>query len=267
MHKGVNTTLDEGQTLVAHSLKADGFDASEDDTGRGTPIVPVVAGTMKAMRESGGFSNSVDHAAAGYMVPVGVTIHGTDKTARVATLTDVAGSLRARAPGGQENSSTTAVMTAIAFDTKGSQVQTDESGATPTLRSMAHDGSHQNGGGQLGVAFAQNQRNELREMSVAGALPAEPGMKQQTYLAVSELVDALHATDEAVQKFLAPTMAVRRLTPLECTRLQGFPDGYFDIPGKPFADGPIYKMLGNSMAVNVMRWIGERIQSVKEIAA
>jgi DNA (cytosine-5)-methyltransferase 1 len=232
---------------VAHSLKADGFDASEDGTGRGTPIVPAVADTMTAMRESGGFSNSVDHAAAGYMVPVGITIHGTDKTARVASLTDVAGSLRARAPGGQENSSTTAVMTPIAFDTKGSQVQTDESGTTPTLRSMAHDGSHQNGGGQLGVAFAQNQRNEIREMSVAGAIAAEPGMKQQTYLAT--------------------TMAVRRLTPLECTRLQGFPDSYFNVPGKPFADGPIYKMLGNSMAVNCMTWIGQRIQSVREIAA
>lgn len=54
---------------------------------------------------------------------------------------------------------------------------------------------------------------------------------------------------------------VRRLTPTECERLQGFPDGYTAITyrGKPAADGPRYKALGNSMAVNVMRWIGVRI--------
>ena len=58
-------------------------------------------------------------------------------------------------------------------------------------------------------------------------------------------------------------MQVRRLTPVECERLQGFPDGYTNIPwrGKPESpDGPRYKALGNSMAVPVMKWIGERIQ-------
>lgn len=62
--------------------------------------------------------------------------------------------------------------------------------------------------------------------------------------------------------------AVRRLTPTECERLQGFPDGYTDIPwrGKQYApDGPRYKALGNSMAVNVMRWIGQRIATVATI--
>lgn len=56
-------------------------------------------------------------------------------------------------------------------------------------------------------------------------------------------------------------MAVRRLTPMECERLQGFPDGYTAITyrNKPAADGPRYKALGNSMAVPVMAWIGRRI--------
>ena len=62
----------------------------------------------------------------------------------------------------------------------------------------------------------------------------------------------------------SPTMVVRRLTPTECERLQGFPDGWTKIPykGKPAEecpDGPRYKAIGNSMAVPVMRWIGERI--------
>jgi DNA (cytosine-5)-methyltransferase 1 len=73
-------------------------------------------------------------------------------------------------------------------------------------------------------------------------------------------------------------MAVRRLTPRECERLQGFPDDYTLIryhrilkSGKlskrlyEAADGPRYKALGNSMAVPVMRWIGERIQTVEEL--
>jgi DNA (cytosine-5)-methyltransferase 1 len=62
-------------------------------------------------------------------------------------------------------------------------------------------------------------------------------------------------------------MQVRRLTPRECERLQGFPDDYTFIQhrGKPAADGPRYKALGNSMAVPVMRWIGERIQMVENI--
>jgi DNA (cytosine-5)-methyltransferase 1 len=62
---------------------------------------------------------------------------------------------------------------------------------------------------------------------------------------------------------VATRWAVRRLTPLECERLQGFPDGWTAINrrnGKPAADGARYKALGNSMAVNVMRWIGQRIE-------
>jgi DNA (cytosine-5)-methyltransferase 1 len=60
---------------------------------------------------------------------------------------------------------------------------------------------------------------------------------------------------------------VRRLTPIECERLQGFPDNYTDIRlnDKQTPDGPRYKSMGNSMAVPVMRWIGERIQKVEDI--
>jgi DNA (cytosine-5)-methyltransferase 1 len=63
--------------------------------------------------------------------------------------------------------------------------------------------------------------------------------------------------------------AVRRLTPKECERLQGFPDGYTDVPWRNknwTPDGPRYKALGNSMAVNCMRWIGQRIQKISELA-
>ena len=103
------------------------------------------------------------------------------------------------------------------------------------------------------VAFQQNTRDEVRLMNgdgqIAGALAAESGMKQQNYLA-------------------STTMQVRRLTPTECERLQGFPDGWTAIPWKKKSaedcpDGPRYKALGNSMAVNCMEWIGERIAAVE----
>lgn len=141
------------------------------------------------------------------------------------------------------------------------------------------------------IAFTANQRDEVRELDVAGALAAEPGMRQQTFLAqpitaafkggqgsgaggigYSEYVaPTLPASDGGNRTpTLLQSMAVRRLTPQECERLQGFPDGHTQIPwrGKPAEecpDGPRYKALGNSMAVPVMAWIGKRIEMVNEL--
>jgi len=83
---------------------------------------------------------------------------------------------------------------------------------------------------------------------------------------------AFHATQDPISSSVSPAlgsnmyagvhtqMAVRRLTPVECERLQGFPDNYTNIR-ENCPDGPRYKALGNSMAVPVMRWIGERINN------
>jgi DNA (cytosine-5)-methyltransferase 1 len=67
--------------------------------------------------------------------------------------------------------------------------------------------------------------------------------------------------------YIQQSWAVRRLTPTECERLQGFPDNFTQVPyrGKPAADGPRYKALGNSMAVNAMRWIGQRIDIMEKL--
>lgn len=81
-------------------------------------------------------------------------------------------------------------------------------------------------------------------------------------------VYAVNASDEALTATRRPNflvhMAVRRLTPVECARLQGFPDDYLNIQhrGKPAADGPKYKALGNSMAVPCMTHIGRCIETV-----
>jgi DNA (cytosine-5)-methyltransferase 1 len=190
---------------VAHALRADGFDASEDGTGRGTPLVPVAyqcqgtnVGEMGVLRAGNGNGN---------------------ETGGVPFIT-------------------------IAFSAK--DYGADAGDMAPTLRAGGHAKSHANAGVMPAIAFTQNQRDEIRELTVAGAIAAEAGMKQQTYVTTS---------------------AVRRLTPRECERLQGFPDDYTLIShrGKPAADGPRYKALGNSMAVPVMRWIGERIQMVEAL--
>ena len=104
------------------------------------------------------------------------------------------------------------------------------------------------------VAFQQNTRDEVRYVGgdgkIAGALAASSGMKQTNYLQQS--------------------LQVRRLTPIECERLQGFPDNYTRIPwrnkgAEDCPDGPRYKAMGNSMAVPVMRWIGERIKRAETL--
>ena len=79
-----------------------------------------------------------------------------------------------------------------------------------------------------------------------------------------EQATALRASQGGGNKPHVLTNAVRRLTPIECARLQGFPDDYLDITyrGKPAADGPKYKAIGNSMAVPVVRWILSRIEAI-----
>ena len=101
------------------------------------------------------------------------------------------------------------------------------------------------------LAFAQNSRDEVRlqggDGQITGALAANSGSKQTTYVA---------------------GLSVRRLTPRECERLQGFPDDFTLIPyrhGKPAADGPRYKALGNSMAVPVIGWVLNRVRKFTEL--
>ena len=89
------------------------------------------------------------------------------------------------------------------------------------------------------VAFTQNQREEVRELGdLAGALSG-------------------HGTHQT--NYIAETPVVRRLTPMECERLQGFPDGWTQIgTDKPTADTHRYKQLGNAVTVNVAEWIARR---------
>ena len=140
---------------------------------------------------------------------------------------------------------------------RGAAVGVDASGIQHTVGALCadtHPGAYSGQDAYTGrlvpqpVAFHENQRAEVTLNDTAGSLKVGGGKPGQGYPAVMS------------------AMQVRRLTPTECERLQGFPDGWTNIPwrGKPEApDGPRYKALGNSMAVPCMRWIGERIQLVQ----
>jgi DNA (cytosine-5)-methyltransferase 1 len=187
------TTGGSSNSYVAFSAKDRGADAGD------------IAPTLRGM----GHDNS--HANGGGQIAIAVTLHGSDGTVNIASYTEISTSLGARAPGGIENSATTAV---------------------------------------------------LQEQSVAwsGELTAS-----------ADIADTLQRGGEGglVDGVMTPQMAVRRLTPRECERLQGFPDDYtlIEYRGKLAADGPRYRALGNSMAVPVMRWIGQRIAAVHEIVS
>jgi DNA (cytosine-5)-methyltransferase 1 len=165
-HGGPHGRLDfESETFVTHSLRADGFDASEDGTGRGTPLVPVA------------YRTSPNCGAWDTGDRVDSLTTGTDQTSHL-------------------------------------------------------------------IGF-QSSQSGVREVETHATLDANNGSRRH---------NGVHTGS-----------AVRRLTPLECARLQGFPDDYLDIPyrGKPAADGPRYKALGNSWAVPVVRRIGRRIAAME----
>ncbi|MGP8937479.1 Dam family site-specific DNA-(adenine-N6)-methyltransferase [Enterobacter soli] len=128
---------------------------------------------------------------------------------------------------------------------------------SPTIRAGNHDKSHANSGQPPAIAYAFKAGQGAKAGGIGYAEEQSP-----------TLTSASSGTN------LAPAVmhgvAVRRLTPIECERLQGFPDNHTMISwrGKDAAecpDGPRYKAIGNSMAVPVMRWIGERIAAAMPV--
>jgi DNA (cytosine-5)-methyltransferase 1 len=143
-------------------------------------------------------------------------------------------------------------------------------------------------GEQAGQDFANDGMLVAHALRAEGFDASEDGTGRGTPLVPVAFTCSDQANSFAWERLFAPTIsaqvpndtsnlqtgvrigsAVRRLTPVECERLQGFPDNYTAIPyrGKPAADGPRYKALGNSMAVPVMAHIGRRIQMVEDLCA
>lgn len=210
---------------VAHTLKAAGHDASEDGMGRG---VPLVVGSISGGAHPGGHN-------------------------------------------GQDDANVIAV-----------KIDNTQSNGWGVLE----DGtSHTLGGSTDAVAFTQNTRDEVRIINgdgeITGALAAEPGMKQQNYLAfierrrnggrtVETQEDIAYALTNpgdggrSDSRQIASSMGVRRLTPRECERLQGFPDDWtlYGADGEVISDSARYRMLGNAVADPCAKWIGRRIVEV-----
>ncbi|WP_435349149.1 phage N-6-adenine-methyltransferase [Morganella morganii] len=155
---------------------------------------------------------------------------------------------------------------------------------------LAHTLGRNHGQENACISFAENSQGEIRlqggDGQIVGPLSTGGGKPGQGYPAVVSFQERgrddgrnLEIGGELAYALTSPagggrgqerniadfnTMTVRRLTPVECERLQGFPDNHTKISwrGKDAADcpdGPRYRAIGNSMAVPVMRWIGERI--------
>jgi DNA (cytosine-5)-methyltransferase 1 len=236
---------------IAHALRADGFDASEDGTGRGTPIVPTIAPCLTG--NYGKQPDSSDTSAGPMLIPYTLAIRGRGDSHDLEYRQDGTANAILTPNGGRGGIG----VGAIAFSAKDHGA--DAGDIAPTLRADGFTNSHANGGCMPAVAFGiSNQPTPKFGIDIAPSLDAK-----------SSGGGRMEAVAFAGQGYPAirNDMQVRRLTPRECERLQGFPDDYTLIPynGKLAADGPRYKALGNSMATNVMAWIGRRIALLEQL--
>ena len=173
--------------------------------------------------------------------------------------TDIAKTIDTTDSNPSKNQGGIAVMQSVAYNiAPGKGELKDDIHVTNAHVSKTIDASGSNPAMHQGGAAIVQTAYSIREDAKANTFSATP-------LEVSTCVGSLVPSVQShhAQTFVANTMAVRRLTPVECERLQGFPDGYTNIPWRKAdesPDGPRYKALGNSWAVPVVRWIGKRIQ-------
>ncbi|MGU1008589.1 DNA cytosine methyltransferase [Pseudomonas aeruginosa] len=150
----------------------------------------------------------------------------------------------------------------IAFSCK--DYGADAGDVSPTLRAMGHGESHANAGGRVAVCITGDITHTLK---AEGFDASEDGTGRGQPIVAATLEATAGRSRGAgtpVGMLANSGSAVRRLTPRECERLQGFPDDYTLIPwrgksAEECPDGPRYKAIGNSKAVPVVRWIGKRL--------
>lgn len=225
-HGGAGRMDAGSETFVTHALRADGFDASEDGSGRGTPLVATPIDMRQASRGEK-ITNNRAHGSGG------APGHGIGEAGDPAFTVSERGQ-------------------AIAFSSKDHGA--DAGDLAPTLRAMGSAGGHANAGGQVAVAYSITPSNSNADFN------ARANDRSQALTGSGNIPSA-----RGGDVVMVPN--VRRLTPRECEALQGFPRNYTLVPyrGKPAADGPRYKALGNSMAVPVIHWIGSRIAQVAHL--
>jgi DNA (cytosine-5)-methyltransferase 1 len=169
------------------------------------------------------------------------------------------------------------VPSPIAFSSKDHGA--DAGDIAPTLRAQNFKDSHINGGGQVAIAFDTTQitskenRNNPQDGDPCHPLASgahAPAIAFDHCMQGSDRTFIHRANGQAQLQANRPdavagNFGVRRLTPRECERLQGFPDDFtrFDSEGKEISDSARYRMLGNAVCVNVAEWIGKRLMMVK----
>jgi DNA (cytosine-5)-methyltransferase 1 len=221
----------ESGMLVAYGISSDCFDRSGEGASRSAgerPGLGISEETSPALRAKR--PNAVAYGGNNTRGPI-----------------DVATAVNAH--GGPHGRQDFESETFVAFDCKASGRNGFGVGdVSPTLRAMGHADSHQNAGGQVAVAFDTTQITSRANYS-----NPQPG-------------DPCHPLASGAHPPAITGVAVRRLTPMECERLQGMPDGHTLVPyrGKPAADGPRYRVIGNSWAVPKFRWVGERLAFVDQ---
>lgn len=232
-----NQHVDNGCPMfIAHTLRAEGFDASEDGTGRGTPLVFAqnqrdeirdlknLAGAVAAepgMKQQTFVALGFNWQAGGSKAMVG----GTNDRSDAIHVGQVPAVAYGFDPGQSSNPKTT------------DQITVNGSPPLPAGQGAA---------GRIAVAFqtriARNGRGQPKDITDA-------------------LTSCEGGTHADSKPHVAGTFGVRRLTPRECERLQGFPDDWtrWDADGKEQADSPRYRQMGNAVSVPPVKWIGERI--------
>jgi DNA (cytosine-5)-methyltransferase 1 len=215
--------------LVSHSLTANGFDASEDGTGRGTPLVAHALTACKT--------------ASGRVDPSNDTLIPFD-TGQVTSKQN-----RSRCEPGDPCHTLPAQghVPSIAYAIQERAVS-ENPNTGPQGKGYAAE-----------TAYTLEARHH--QQSVAYCFTDQRGRQNESGIA-TEYAHTLHAAKgQSEQQIVSNRFGVRRLMPIECERLQGFPDDWtrFGADGEEMADSARYRMCGNAVAVPCIEWIGRRL--------
>ena len=241
---------------VSHALRGVGFDASEDGTGRGTLVV--AAPLTVAMGRRVGVPDGGDTTGHLHVSARAAALRGRQGGDTAELGGDVANALRASSGGGDKPH-------VIAFDPTQITSKTNRSRPVP--------------GDPAPPITSQGKASLITGAMVSSGEPiARPVLTGEASLDTeTSTIFAFHARQDCMSEAaITPPLdrdmntvgvrvqyGVRRLMPVECARLQGFPDGWTRIPyrGKLAADSPRYAAIGNSWPVPVAAWIGQRLDT------
>lgn len=235
-------------TLDAHFGDKWGLEDQHINSGA-SHFVPAVVGTMACNtgpngHDAGNFQSN-QGVDSGYVIPVA---YRTNAAGQVDPQGDKSAAL---------TSNTDPCTQILAFDT--TQVTSKTNRSNPQIGDPCH--TLAKGSEPPSIAYRIHGENSTAMTGDGIARVGDP-------VDVARSLDTCggYATNQG-GNVVKQSMQVRRLTPTECERLQGIPDGHTLVPfnGKPMADGNRYKMIGNGFAVPVVAWIGKRIQMVEDM--